>query len=80
MSDVRDEAAKKFEEIAGELERAAHHARVTAAHYRDHEIPRAGAHTTALIGHLANIKSLLEERVKVAAAFASNPLDNPERN
>ena len=78
MTDFRKEAAEKFEEIAIELERAAYHARVTASHYEAQNIPRAGAHTTALIGHLTNVKALLEERVKIAARFASNPIDDPE--
>ena len=78
MTDPRDTAAEAFERIAGELDRAAYHARVSAGHYRDKDIPRAGAHTTALYGHLENAQSLLRERVKAAASFASNPLDHPD--
>ena len=78
MADPRADAADQFELIAGELERAAHHARVTACHYREHEIPRAGAHTTALLGHLENAKCMLSQRLKVAASFATNPLDNTD--
>ena len=78
MSSVMKDAARKFEEIAGELERAAHHARVTASHYEEKNIPRAGAHTTALMGHLSKAKSILEKQTQVAASFALNPFDNPE--
>ena len=79
MADPRDEAAQDFDVIASEFDRAAHHARVAAQHYRDRDIPRAGAHTTALYGHMENANSLLRKRVKIAAAFALNPYDNPEQ-
>lgn len=78
MADPRDEAATEFEEIADQLDRAAEHARVAAKHYRNREIAPAGAHTTALYGHLENANSLLRKRVRVAASFALNSYDNPE--
>lgn len=79
MEDPREEAAAEFDEIAGQLDRAAEHARVAAQHYRNRDIAPAGAHTTALYGHLENAQSLLRKRVRVAASFALNSYDNPDK-
>ena len=52
MSDPRDIAAERLEEIAAELERAAQHCRVAAQHYRERNVPRAAAHAWAAQGHI----------------------------
>ncbi len=69
--DPRDEAADDYDAIASELERAAAHARVSAQHFRDRNIPSAGAHTVALLGHLEVAKELLATRAKIAAKVAT---------
>lgn len=77
MSDPRDEAAEDFESIALELDKAAAHSRTVAQHFRDKKIPAAGAHTVALIGHLAIVKDLLKSRAIVSAKFADVPPNPP---
>ncbi len=71
--DPRDEAAKDYDAIASELDRAAEHARVAANHLRDRNIPSSGAHAVALMGHLEVVKELLATRTKCAARFAKLP-------
>jgi|GEM_PF-3659355 len=71
--DPRDAAAQDFERIAEQLDRAAAHARVTAKHFQNKDIPSAGAHTVALFGHLETAKALLAERTKIAAKHANLP-------
>lgn len=73
MSDARDEAAEDFELIAVELEKAAAHSRTAAQHFRDKKVPSAGAHTVALMGHLAIANDLLKSRTIVSAKFADVP-------
>ena len=59
--DPREEQAVRFERIAEELESATMHCRTTARHFREGEIPRAGAHALAVHGHLLRARSLFEE-------------------
>jgi len=65
MTDPRDVAATRLEEIAAELERAAQHCRVAAEHYRERNVPRAAAHAWAAQGHIqrgnADLMRLAEE-------------------
>jgi hypothetical protein len=58
---ARERQAERFDSIAREAENLAAHARTAAAHFRNHEIPRAGAHALALEGHLVNIGRTLDE-------------------
>ena len=75
MSDARDKAAEDFELIAVELDKAAAHSRTAAQHFRDKKIPSAGAHTVALMGHLAIANDLLKSRAIVSAELADVPID-----
>jgi hypothetical protein len=65
MSDDRqqklDARAALFEAAAEELEKAAAHARTSAQHLRDGEIPRAGAHAWATRGHVLAAEQSLDE-------------------
>jgi hypothetical protein len=54
------DAASLYDEIAAELDRAAAHARTTAKHFRDGEVPRASAHAWALQGHLREAQAKLD--------------------
>ncbi len=55
-------AAKLFDTAAEELDKAAAHARVSAQHMRDGEIPRAGAHAWATRGHVLAAEQSLDEQ------------------
>ncbi len=70
MSNPREDAAVAYEAISQALRRAARHADVTAVHFRAGDVPRAGAHTVALMGDLEAAQALLSERLIVAARFA----------
>jgi hypothetical protein len=70
MSDRLDAAARLYEEIAAELERAAAHASVAAQHLRDENVPRASAHAWAVRGHLLEAHSRLDEQAKEHAEFS----------
>ena len=59
--DAREAQALRFDQIAREAEALAAHARDVAVHFRNNEIPRAGAHAFAVDGHLASITRLLSE-------------------
>ena len=54
-------AARSFDEIAAELEAAAKHAKIAASHMRKAEVPRYTAHAFAVIGHVANAKTRLDD-------------------
>ena len=60
-NETRERQAARFDLIAREADSLAAHARTAAAHFRNHEIPRAGAHAFALEGHLSNIRRALDE-------------------
>lgn len=60
-SETRERQAARFDLIAREADSLAAHARTAATHFRNQEVPRAGAHAFALEGHLANIRHLLAE-------------------
>ena len=57
---MMDAAAELYDEIAAELDRAAAHARTTAQHFRDGDVPRASAHAWALQGHLREAQAKLD--------------------
>ena len=52
--------AQLYDEIAAELDRAAAHARRTAEHFRDGEVPRAAAHAWATQGHVREAQARLD--------------------
>jgi hypothetical protein len=58
MSD--QESARLYDEIAAELHRAAAHARRTAEHFRDGDVPRAAAHAWATQGHVREAQARLD--------------------
>jgi len=64
MSDRLDAAARLYEDIAAELERATAHAKVVAEHLREENVPRASAHAWALQGHLIEAQSRLDEQAR----------------
>ncbi len=53
--------AKKCEQAALELELAAKHMHTMANHFRNKEVPRAGAHSLASLGHVEKAKVLFTE-------------------
>ena len=63
--------ARRFDALETELRLAADHARVSALHYRNTEIARAGAHALAMMGHLANAHAHFEEAAIDHAAHAT---------
>ncbi|MBW8814404.1 MAG: hypothetical protein JF588_13330 [Caulobacterales bacterium] len=58
---AQDQQARRLDQIAQEAELMAEHARIAALHFRNREIPRGAAHTLALTGHSAKVRSLLDE-------------------
>ena len=71
MSEDREAAASFFDAAAEELERAAKHCRTAARHFRDGEVPRAGAHAWAVIGHMRTPQASLDEQARAHAKKAS---------
>lgn len=65
------EQAQKCERAAEELELAAKHMRTMADHFRNKEIPRAGAHSLAALGHVENAKQIF---AAIAANHAKNAI------
>jgi hypothetical protein len=61
---AREEQARRLDTLAGDADKIAAHARIAATHFRNGEVPRAGAHE----GHLVNVRRLLDE---VAVEHAS---------
>ena len=59
-----EEAEKLYDEAAKQLDLAARHCEVTAAHFRDENVPRAAAHAWAAFGHLREAERLLEEQAR----------------
>jgi hypothetical protein len=72
VSDRLHAAARLLDEAAEELELAARHCRTAAAHFRDREIPRAGAHAWAAFGHVREAEARLDEQAREHAR-RSNP-------
>ena len=68
-------AAALYEDAAAELDRAAGHCRVAAQHMRDREIPRAGAHAWAALGHLREAEGRLDEHARMHRLRARLPED-----
>lgn len=71
MTDPRDLAAGRLDDIAAELERAAAHCRVAAAHYRARVVPRAAAHAWAAFGHVQRGRRALSELAEEHAAHSA---------
>jgi hypothetical protein len=75
MSERLEEAAGLMDEAAAELEQAAAHCRVAAQHFREREVPRAGAHAWAAVGHLANAGKLLSRQARDHAARSTTQVE-----
>jgi hypothetical protein len=58
------DAARLYDEIAAELDRAAAHARRTAEHFRDGDVPRAAAHAWATQGHVQEAQERLHAQAR----------------
>lgn len=67
---AREEQARRFDQIAEEAGKVADHARIAATHFRNAEVPRAGAHALALEGHMINARRILDEIAVVHASRA----------
>jgi hypothetical protein len=57
-------AAVLYDDAAAELERAVAHCRLSAAHFRNGEVPRAAAHAWAIRGHLLAAGRRLDEQAE----------------
>ena len=68
VREALEEAARLHEAAAEELDRAAHHCRTAAEHFRDHEIPRAAAHAWAAFGHVTTAERSLRDQSVVHAS------------
>ncbi len=73
MSEARQLVAQDFEEAAHELELAAQHLRVGAAHFVQREVPRGCAHAFAAQGHIAAATELVTSAARFHAARAAHP-------
>ena len=65
-----EEAAKLYDEVAGELDLAAQHCRVASTHFRNKEVPRGAAHAWAVYGHLLEAQDRLHEQARAHAERA----------
>ena len=61
MSEARERAADRCDELAERLEVAARHLRRTAAHFRADDVPRACAHLVAAGGELVDVRRGLDD-------------------
>lgn len=52
--------ACRYEEVVAELELAIAHLKTTAAHFREKELARAGAHAFAVTGHLKKAEQKMD--------------------
>lgn len=59
MNKSLDAQVKKLLQIAGELEKAASHAKIAANHFKSGEVPRACAHSFATQGHISSATEIL---------------------
>jgi hypothetical protein len=57
----REAQAKRLDQVAAELEKAAGHAKIAAGHFRNAEVPRGCAHTFATEGHIIAANDLIKE-------------------
>ena len=62
--------AATLNDIAGELERAAAHARTASKHFEAPEVPRGCAHIVAVEGHMMKARRALEGVLENHAAHA----------
>ncbi len=65
-----EQVAQLCDDASNELQLAAKHMQTTAAHFRNREVPRAGAHSLATLGHIESARSLLIEIAIIHAQHA----------
>ena len=70
MANWTDTAAATLHDIAGELERAAAHARTAAKHFEAREVPRGCAHIVAVESHLTKARRALEGVAEIHATHS----------
>jgi hypothetical protein len=68
MTDALSAAANLYEQAAAQLDLAAQHCRIAAAHLREREVPRGAAHAWAAHGHDRNARALLDDAARRHAA------------
>lgn len=66
--DEREEAARRYQRSAEELNAAADHLRIAAEHFTSKEVPRGCAHAFAAYGHMLNGHRLLDENAVLHAS------------
>jgi hypothetical protein len=64
VSEALDASARRYDEVAAELQLALEHCRVAAQHYRDELVPRGAAHGWAARGHLLKAAALLDAQAR----------------
>jgi hypothetical protein len=64
MSEALEATAKRYDEAALELDRAARHCEVAAQHFRDGVVPRGAAHAWAALGHIREAQARLDEQAR----------------
>lgn len=69
MSNQRflEDIAKQYEDLAIELELAVAHCHDVAAHFRNKELARAGAHGYSVHGHMKKAEEMLTKLAKLHA-------------
>lgn len=65
--EVFESIAERYEILAGELDTAAEHGRISARHFREHEVPRGCAHAFAAHGHVRAAQDLMDELARLHA-------------
>ncbi|MFY9580847.1 MAG: hypothetical protein WAQ33_16165 [Gaiellaceae bacterium] len=67
MNPALEEAARLYDEAAGELDLAARHCEVSAKHFRNGEVPRGAAHAWAALGHIREAEERLDSQARTHA-------------
>jgi hypothetical protein len=62
--DLLEATAARYDDSAQELERAAAHLRIAAAHFRGHEVARGCAHAFAAYGHIRVVQRQIDEHAE----------------
>ncbi len=76
MSERLEALARTYDEIAAELDLAATHARTSARHFRNGEVPRGFAHAWAAHGHVSSTRQQLDEQAQEHARLSDpDPAD-----
>jgi len=71
MTERLEATAKLYDDIAGELDRAAAHARTAARHFRNDDVPRGAAHALSVYGHVQGALDRLDGQAREHAVLSS---------